>query len=154
MTKSTPQQYLPLVLRDALIRSIQGVVRAYLIAPTLLAFAAERQFRAANPQAPLLTILEHVIRVSKMAALPSLLLLVNMGIPLLFILTAIRANHPAIVCVAGVALTNGYLLVTMPVFKFNVALFYSCVVAAVAFAAAVGARSDTPLNLTWTWRKD
>ncbi|WGG53203.1 hypothetical protein [Rugamonas sp. DEMB1] len=151
MTTPASQRRLPLILKDALIRAIQGVVRACWVAPSMCVVATVTQLRSTDPLTSLVVIYEQDMQTFKMTALPSLLLLVDIGFPVLFILTAIRANHPAIVCGVGIVLTNGYLLATMPIFNFNVALFYSCVVAVVALVAAAGARSKIPLDLTWPW---
>lgn len=152
MTTPAAQRRLPLILKDALISAIQGVVRACWVAPFMCAVATAAQLRSTDPNPSLVVTIVRVMQTLKMTTLPSLLLLVDIGLPVLFLLTALRANHPAIVCAVGVILTNGYLLATMPIFNFNAALFYSCVVAVVALTAAAGARSKVALDWKWTWR--
>lgn len=108
--------------------------------------------RAVQENADLVTIVRLTLIPPEGSFWLALQYMIAAGVPILFILTLLRANHPVIVCIVSVALTALYLWKTMPMLDVS-GIGLSFVVAVVSFVAAVAARSDVPLDFSWLVRR-
>lgn len=153
MEKNTPLHRAATLCSDGLSRAIQGVIRTWWIAPTLFGYVRAEQLRSAKEHTDLVINLALVVEFATDTVWPTLQYMIIVGIPILFILTLLRANQPVVVCAVSVALTDLYLWKTMPMLDASSIGLHSFVVAVVSLAAAVAARSDVPLDFSWLVRK-
>jgi hypothetical protein len=149
-TSLSPSKSFTSRLTDAFRRSIKGGIFALWIPPAatfayVVVSQALPQFnRGDDVLSTALKLAVAGLGMAGMGFLLGALCLFMVGVPVLFCLTLLRANHPVVVCIAGAAWAFWRFAVspaTGPPFEDGM-IILTCVAAATAFGAACYARSN------------